>query len=448
MRAKTLWVTLLCLLWSGIGLIAQEEEPEPIIREAEVNQVDVIVFETDPIQISVDVRGNLSDGCTTLGDTEQAIEGNTITITLFVESPGGVFCTQMLAPYVTSIPIDATTLFPGEYTVVVNGVSSMFTLTEVDFRAQAAEVATCPASGNGRFVFTNGDLGYCLQTPADAEIKGRYPDLVIVEASRWDYPDIRPNVMITATDANERTLQDIVSQFQEGNAGLQVTQTTIGGQPAVVIEGLPGRNENRQAFILVEGTLYQIIAQPFNADLRESIATEALWSTTLESLTFIPPEPPPLGRPGFDRPVFDDPGFGLMIPVLWELVQSGDEFAIFEPEVANPLIRIRVLDDDPEFAAALAESEAEAAVLLLFQYFREQRSNDRIYFEAGMRHPLFDAIVYGITGVCQRGIIRADDGRVWQVDIQAEACGAPNSTIITHDDVQIIIESMRILSDG
>ncbi len=109
---------------------------------AEVEDVDIIIVDSLPAQVSVVARGHLRDGCTEIDEIQQAFDAETNTffveITTVRSSDG--FCTMALVPFEEQISLAVGDLVAGTYTVDVNGLTDSFTLG-VDNRP--------PADGEG-----------------------------------------------------------------------------------------------------------------------------------------------------------------------------------------------------------------------------------------------------------------------------------------------------------
>jgi inhibitor of cysteine peptidase len=101
---------------------------EPIKGLAPVDSIQILIQESLPVQVHVRVLGNLPDGCTTIDQTLQERQDNTITVTVTTARPGDVGCTEALVPFDKTIALDVLGLKAGTYTVTVNGVSATFTL--------------------------------------------------------------------------------------------------------------------------------------------------------------------------------------------------------------------------------------------------------------------------------------------------------------------------------
>jgi len=99
----------------------------PTIGLASVDEIDILILESFPVQINVIARGNLPNPCTEISEVLQEKEGNTFFITIKTyRSPG--FCIQVLAPFEEIIPLEVYGLPAGTYTVDVNGVQDTFDL--------------------------------------------------------------------------------------------------------------------------------------------------------------------------------------------------------------------------------------------------------------------------------------------------------------------------------
>jgi len=102
----------------------------PTIGLASVDEIDILILESFPIQINVIARGNLPDPCTEIYEINQEREGNTFFVSIKTYRPPGP-CIQVLAPFEETIPLEVYGLPAGTYTVDVNGVQDTFDL-EVD----------------------------------------------------------------------------------------------------------------------------------------------------------------------------------------------------------------------------------------------------------------------------------------------------------------------------
>ncbi len=102
----------------------------PTIGLALVDEIEIIILESFPVQIQVIARGNLPDPCTEIYQITQKREGDTFFITIKTYRPPGC-CIQIIAPFEAVIPLNVYGLPAGTYTVDVNGVQAIFDL-EID----------------------------------------------------------------------------------------------------------------------------------------------------------------------------------------------------------------------------------------------------------------------------------------------------------------------------
>jgi len=110
---------------------SDDDDAEYIIGDAVVDDVQIMVMESFPLQISVTATGNLPDGCTFIDEEniEVVNNGNVFDIALKTKRPKDVMCTQALVPFEVNIPLDVYGLEKGVYTVNVNGVTETFEFT-------------------------------------------------------------------------------------------------------------------------------------------------------------------------------------------------------------------------------------------------------------------------------------------------------------------------------
>ena len=102
----------------------------PTIGLASVDEIEIIILESFPVQVQVIASGNLPDTCTEISEINQEREGNTFFVSIKTYHPPGP-CIQVLAPFEETIPLEVYGLPAGTYTVDVNGVQGTFDL-EVD----------------------------------------------------------------------------------------------------------------------------------------------------------------------------------------------------------------------------------------------------------------------------------------------------------------------------
>lgn len=166
----------------------------------------------------------------------------------------------------------------------------------------ADPAAVCPQPGEGRTLYINTDNGFCFLYPADLKLQ---PDpLRPAEAVQLLGPLADPGAMETValnvTVANNGPADGLDSTgyatawLQRNAPGLAPAQApaTIGGQPAIVVDNLPGMMMGlRGAFVVSGGVKYQITMLPLPQDVPQlaAAATQA-WDAITGSIAFFPPQ--------------------------------------------------------------------------------------------------------------------------------------------------------------
>lgn len=85
-----------------------------------IENVDAMILESLPAQVTLHVRGAQPDGCAFPVIVEQAREGNKVTVKIYRELPPDLLCTMVLLPYDENIQLDGT-FDSGTYQIDVNG---------------------------------------------------------------------------------------------------------------------------------------------------------------------------------------------------------------------------------------------------------------------------------------------------------------------------------------
>lgn len=99
----------------------------PTIGLAPVEEIEIVILESFPVQVHVIASGNLPDPCTEIYEINKEREGNTFIVTIKTFRPPGL-CIQVIAPFEEIIPLEVYGLPAGTYTVDVNGVQDTFDL--------------------------------------------------------------------------------------------------------------------------------------------------------------------------------------------------------------------------------------------------------------------------------------------------------------------------------
>jgi inhibitor of cysteine peptidase len=138
-RYRTMILVLaLVLATVAVGCVSHRDAPtavpeppgdqggEVIAGQARVEEIEVLILESFPLQVNVVAGGNLPDGCTTIDEIEEEREGNRFVVTITTVRPADQACTEALVPFEEVISLDVVGLPAGTYTVDVNGVQGTF----------------------------------------------------------------------------------------------------------------------------------------------------------------------------------------------------------------------------------------------------------------------------------------------------------------------------------
>jgi hypothetical protein len=99
-----------------------------IYGQAVVEEIEILILESFPVQVNVVVRGYLPDGCTEIDEIQQERTGQTFQVTITTVRPADAVCTEAIVPFEQVIGLDVAGLEAGTYTVDVNGIADTFTL--------------------------------------------------------------------------------------------------------------------------------------------------------------------------------------------------------------------------------------------------------------------------------------------------------------------------------
>ena len=118
---------------AGVALMAcgsQTEVASDNSQLAIVDEIELRLVESSPIQMEVWASGIFADPCSGTGDITEQRDGNTISLTILEEPSNREGCeNDEFTEFIQIIPLDVDGLHVGTYTVNVNGVSGTFELS-------------------------------------------------------------------------------------------------------------------------------------------------------------------------------------------------------------------------------------------------------------------------------------------------------------------------------
>jgi hypothetical protein len=126
------------------------------------------------------------------------------------------------------------------------------------------ESSPVQTSGNATAKFFSSDqLGLCFSYPQGYT---QIPDSDTVEIAAPDLPgtDVKGLFWLEISDAYNRTAEKIADQDMTTLAGLNIGRwpVTLGGEPAVVLDGVPGQELQRRLYVVHQQTLYILAFWP------------------------------------------------------------------------------------------------------------------------------------------------------------------------------------------
>lgn len=284
----------------AMGLAGCTGGKAPAGQDITIDSVDLLTLESYPPQFTAAVTGSLADGCVQIDGSEQAVNGSTIQITIRTTRMTDALCTDALVPFIQNIPVDIAGLAPGEYAIEVNSVDAGASLLiedwpiptdlgEGDGSGRLARPEQCPVGSAEVYELVDQAQGLCFVYAAAYQIDSPQPGTFVISGEAEG--NVRPSLLITIEAAEGHTLDDVQAALAADYAGIDVTfqATTLGGQPALVSETLPGVTATRQAFVVWADRLYTLVLQPVDSALPDhSEAAEQIWAEVAGSLTFIP----------------------------------------------------------------------------------------------------------------------------------------------------------------
>jgi hypothetical protein len=151
----------------------------------------------------------------------------------------------------------------------------------------------------GREVYLDEKGGYCFSYPTEATLETNEPSQAsftgIVANLKLERPLYNVVMAIDVQQVGEGvTLDELVNRFLDQYSDTGTVTITdyvpkIDGEPAKVVENVPGREGGRDLFALHEGKLYHLYIKPSSAEFTQANADmEYIFLVVTSSITFIP----------------------------------------------------------------------------------------------------------------------------------------------------------------
>jgi hypothetical protein len=153
--------------------------------------------------------------------------------------------------------------------------------------------AACPMPVTGTKLLTNDTDGYCLLYPETASVNAQHLIVLNPNNNPGDVPG-DAWVLIQVEPATGRTAAQVAeAQITAVGQGFNITSFPIqvNGDEAVVVDGLPGQDSNRQLFVVHGDRLYTFSFAPWYPTAPttgQATPLEALYTMLTQSLHFLP----------------------------------------------------------------------------------------------------------------------------------------------------------------
>lgn len=256
---------------------------------------------------------------------------------------------------------------------------------------------------DGQQTYVNAFDGYCFAYPARFELQTSptgQPQL-FGPALDQNLDALRASLALEVEVAvKDARLSEIVDRYAQQFAGMNVpaiTRTSIdlGGEPAEMLEVVPGREGSRDVFALHDGTLYHFMFMPSVRDFAQAKNdVEELYNAVTQSFSFTSKKPRPIATPGVSASPRDP---GVSGTVRWGTQPVPN--AIVELRTGdwrvNPNAVLQSATTDPEGRYFMSNVPAGDYVMCgLFPEGMQERSTcTPVHIEAGQDAPGIDVML-------------------------------------------------------
>ena len=191
----------------------------------------------------------------------------------------------------------ACTASPAKSTDPITTVATSTPTAAITTTAAAME-DVCPTPTTGTNLLTNAEAGYCLLYPA--EYSTDVPNYIVINPVSGP-GDVLGDawVNIEVTSANGRTSAQVAdAEIRAPDlVGLDLnilrTEAQMGGEHAIIVDGLPGPDAWRKVYVVHGERLYTFTFLPWTYTAAgSSTPLEDLYTAITDSLHFLPPTKP------------------------------------------------------------------------------------------------------------------------------------------------------------
>ena len=159
---------------------------------------------------------------------------------------------------------------------------------------QVLESTPVPTSVNDRAqIFSSDQLGLCFSYP-EGYTQLPYEDTAEIVGPELPGSDRRGLFWLEKSDAYDRTAEVIADQDMTAAGIPSVARSfvTLDGEPAVVLDGMPGQDLQRRVYVVHDQTLYVLAFMPTLSDNKAAVdQMESLYDAITNSWAWSPCSP-------------------------------------------------------------------------------------------------------------------------------------------------------------
>ena len=156
---------------------------------------------------------------------------------------------------------------------------------------QVLESTPVPTSVNDTAqIFSSNQLGLCFSYP-EGYTQLPYEDTAEIVGPELPGSDRRGLFWLEKSDAYDRTAEVIADQDMTaaGIPSVGRSFVTLDGEPAVVLDGMPGQDLQRRVYVVHDQTLYVLAFMPTRSDNKAAVdQMEALYDAITNSWAWSP----------------------------------------------------------------------------------------------------------------------------------------------------------------
>lgn len=160
-------------------------------------------------------------------------------------------------------------------------------VTEEPEESAETPTAHCPVATDDTYLLRDPLHGFCLLYPTTHKVERPIAEEVaLVVGSLLNSGDPRASINVTPLEG--RMIDAVAGEIIAGFEGFEIesSETTVGGVPAILLDGVPGQDIHRRLIFANGDWLYQMYISP--VDPANTGAIDSFMNGIVESFTFIP----------------------------------------------------------------------------------------------------------------------------------------------------------------